>query len=203
MSLGFLSFPSFITAFVGLITLAVLVYKLPFASKSRLKDDYRFAKEFLEDIVSDKDMHHLVVERGYFALVGKSGVKVEDIEYIISLVDADRCLKDYLLARTFIEFDVRIQKIVFKGVCKSKRIRSILKVLLFLVYFIMGNLAVAPYIFAYKFDFSLQWFALSVVAFLCFGFFAVRSLLAFIRIQRGEELVKGQRKCRPLVKGDR
>lgn len=197
MELSFLS--SIVSMVVALVTVAVAVYQLPLNSKSKLKEEYRFAKEFLVDIVENKKLHHLAVERGYYAIAGTSSIKVSDLIYLVSLVAPDKCIKDYILARVYVEFDEVVQKIVFKSRYKNSGYRLFVKVSYSVLYVVFGSLAVAPYLFVGQLTFLPDLAVVKLVFLLFFGFFALRFLWAFIKMIRGEALLGRQQKHLPSI----
>ncbi|WP_339492580.1 hypothetical protein [Pseudomonas sp. EA_15y_Pfl2_R67] len=61
-----------IMAIGAMIGVAKIIYELSSSSKLKLREEYKFAKEFLADLDEETPPHHLAVERGYYALAGTS-----------------------------------------------------------------------------------------------------------------------------------
>ena len=70
-----------VTAIGGIIGVGKVIYELSSGSKLRLREEYRFAKEFLKDVQQEKGIHPLIKEKGYHAIAGTDSIKSEEIEY--------------------------------------------------------------------------------------------------------------------------
>jgi len=117
-----------------------VIIELSAGSKARRKDDYRFAKEFLNDLNSD-NLHPLAVERGFYAIAGTGDVKANDIEFLLSLEEPQRRLKDYVFSRNIVELNEVNHKFEFKKKYRSdfsRRWRKWRSLLLYLLFFLHG-----------------------------------------------------------------
>ena len=88
-----------ILAIVGIMGAAKIIYELILGSKSKLREEYRFSKEFLNDLSQNKNLHPFVIEKGYQAIAGTSTVNGEEISYLLSLEKPVECINDYVLAK--------------------------------------------------------------------------------------------------------
>jgi hypothetical protein len=186
-----------VTALLGIIGVAKIIYEVSSGSKLRLREEYRFAKEFLKDLQQDKDIHPLTIEKGYYAIAGTNSINSKEIEYILTLENPDRCLKDYALSRQYLEHlktSGNLQ-IDFAKKYKSNWSRRWRKTLHVAIYFLGSCIAVSPFILFKPLALeSKQFLALIAITLPTFGFFAAESLRSFIKIHRGELLVKNQNK---------
>jgi hypothetical protein len=188
-----------ILALAAMAGVAKIIYEFSAGGKLRLKDEYRFAKEFLNELSSNEKLHHLAIERGYYALAGTSSIKVSEIKYLISLTSPDRRLKDYVLSRKYVELKQRSNRIDFRDKYKSGFSRVWRKIVFVSVYFVGSCLAFSPLLLIKPFGLEPKFMLLILVTLPCFGFFAVDSMRGFVKIVRGEALVKEQEEHAPLI----
>lgn len=190
------------TAIVGMISAAKIIFELSSGSKLKLREEYRFAKEFLKDLSQEPKLHPLAIEKGYYAIAGTSAIKSKEIEYILSLENPDRCLKDYVLSRGYLEHISLHEntKIDFKARYKEKWPRTWRKGVQITLYFIFGTTAVLPLLIHKQLDFQIkQAIIFSIITIPTFGLIAFESLRSFIKICRAEALVKSQSKHSKLI----
>ena len=178
---------------------AKIVYEFSSGSKSRLREEYRFAKEFLKDLETTPRPHHLAEERGYYAIAGTSSMKTSEIKYLISLTDADRRLKDYVLARKYVVLHENSSKIGFREKYKSRWSRKIRKILHITIYMLGAFLSFSPLLVTQPMGLGPKYMLMVFITLPCFGFFAVDSLRAFVKIARGEALVREQQEHAPRI----
>jgi len=187
------------TAIFAVLGAAKIIYEFSSGSKLKLREEYRFAKEFLNDIDQKPKPHHLAIERGYYAIAGTSAIKASEISHLISLSSPDKSLKDYVLSRKYVELNERSHKIEFRKKYKNRWSRNWRKGLCLTVYFLGSFLAISPFILTHPFNLELKFMLLAFATIPCFGFFAFDSLRGFIKIMRGETLVNEQEKYTPLI----
>lgn len=186
-----------IGAALSIITAAKITYELSLGGKAKLREEYRFAKEFLRDFSQEPKLHPLAIERGLYAIAGTSTIKSKEIEYVISLENSDRCLKDYVLSRKYLEHlgEHGVTRIEFSKKYKRKWFRSLWLVIHMLVYVSSAFAAVSPLLFHPLLEMQpKQAFIASLFTVPSFGFLAFESLWSFIKIKRAEVLVGSQRK---------
>lgn len=182
-----------------MIGAARIINEFSTGSKLKLREEYRFAKDFLSDVAEPNKLHHLAVERGYYALAGTSSIKVSDIAYLISLQNPDKSLKDYALSRRYVEFNEQLHRVIFRSKFKNKFSRLWRKAIHFTAYVMFAGLALSPLMLAGPYNLGLKFMLLALATIPSFGFFAFDSLRSFIKIQRAEALVKEQAKHAPLI----
>lgn len=178
---------------------AKIIYEHSSGSKHKLRDDYRFARDFLKDREHPDGLHHLAVQRGYYALAGTTSINVTDIAYLISLENPDKSLKDYALARNYVEFNAKLNRVVYRPKVKSKFSRRWRQTAHFSAYFIFAYLSISPFILPGYYNLGSHFMWLATATFPGFGFFAFQTLRSFIKIQRGEALVNEQKKHATLI----
>jgi len=188
-----------IMAIGAMIGVAKIIYELSSSSKLKLREEYKFAKEFLADLDEETPPHHLAVERGYYALAGTSSIQVSDIKYLISLSNPDKSLKDYALSRKYVVLNKIPQKIDFRLKYQRKFSRVWRKTLYVLIYVLASLLAMSPLLLAAPFNLGPKFMLLALVTIPGCGFFAFDALRSCMKIMRGETLVKEQEKHVPLI----
>lgn len=191
-----------ITVIFGIIGAAKIIFDLSAGSKAKLRDEYRFAKEFLNDLTQEPKLHPLAIEKGYYAIAGTVTIKSKEIEYILSLENPDRCLKDYTLSRKYLEHlgDNENTKIDFAKKYKKPWARTWRKAAYIIIYVLGGFAAMSPFLLQ-KFlsTDTKQVLVFSALTIPTFGFFAFDSLRSFIKIYSAESLVKNQNKHTKLI----
>jgi hypothetical protein len=127
----------------AIFTIAKVRFELSNGKQSQRREEYKFAKDFLEEIKNNPDMPLFAKEKGYKAIAPdkQPGIGLRDklgakeIEYLLSLPKPELALQNYILGRHYLEniFDNEIfhnetPKIAFKkkykvywsrGLCKN------------------------------------------------------------------------------------
>jgi hypothetical protein len=188
-----------IMAIGAMIGVAKIFYELSSSSKLKLREEYKFAKEFLADLDEEVPPHHLAVERGYYALAGTSSIQVSDIKYLISLSNPNKSLSDYALSRRYVELNKKAHRIEFRSKYQSRFSRVWRKSFYLLVYIFASLLAMSPLLLAAPFNLGPKFMLLALVTIPGCGFFAFDALRSCVKIMRGEALVKEQEKHVPLI----
>ncbi|MFL9898833.1 hypothetical protein PQR71_11815 [Paraburkholderia fungorum] len=67
-----------------------------------MRDEYKFAKDYLEDQSKNPKMHPFLRELGCRAIAGDERLTAEEVEYLLSLTNPDRALKDYVMGRPYL-----------------------------------------------------------------------------------------------------
>jgi hypothetical protein len=91
------------TLFLGSVGAGRILYELSIVRRSRMREEYKFAREFLEDIRSQNDFHPFLREKGYQAIAGDSQMSADEIEYLLSLTRPERALRDYVLGKAYLD----------------------------------------------------------------------------------------------------
>lgn len=182
-----------VAAFIG--GMAKFIWALPHSGKARLREEYRFSKEFLTDLLQTPKIHPLAIEKGFYALAGTASVKSAEVAYVISLAQPDRCLKDYILSRRYLTSngDDEITKIDFAIKYKGNWARLWRKAVYLIMYVAGAILALAPFLLHGPLGLQSKHILIfSLVTIPGFGFFAFDGLWSFMKIHRAEALVKAQ-----------
>mgnify|MGYP006205961415 FL=1 len=186
------------SAVTTMMAAAKVIIDLSVGTKARLKDDYRFAKEFFSDLDAEW-LHPLAVERGYHAIAGTRGINATDIAYLISLDKPQRRLTDYVFSRAYVDMDASNHKIAFKQPYWTAFSRRWRKCWECLKYVVLAAIALAPFLVVGVLRYDLEYLMLLIVTVPIFGTLAVNSLVNYVRIGCAEELVKEQRLHTPLI----
>lgn len=183
-----------ITTIFALAGAAKLIYDLTAGTGTRLREEYRFAKAFLEEVKS-QDLHPYAIEKGYQAIAGSSFVNTAEVAYVLSLENPARRLKDYTFSREHLipkpsNGGFRFE---FKKKYRGRWARTWRKWLFLVSYAVSGAIMVFPLIFSGVLNLSLPQLATHLVTTLpVFGYAAWLSLMAYVGIKRGEDLVANQ-----------
>lgn len=112
--------------------------------KDSLRDDYRFAREFLSNL--DSDIHPVVVELGYQAIARDPRVSADEIAYLLTLYNPQQAIRCYIVAKRLLEFfnTAPATKIVFRSKYSSPGRRKFLKLWYVGTYFVTYVLGFAP-----------------------------------------------------------
>jgi len=187
--LGFLG-----AAAVGSVGTWKVIDELLRKGKSSLKEDYRFAKEFLASVKSD-EMHPVVTELGYQAIAGDSRVTADEVSYLLGLQNPRQTVRNFIGARHLLEFfsTAPLEKIAFRAKYQSSSSRRWLKYWYAGAYFITFTLGIAPLLLTIMNILSgaagLLLFVFSAVMFFPLSYLAVK---AGGRIGMAESLLKAQ-----------
>ncbi|MBU4526567.1 MAG: hypothetical protein KUA37_01950 [Desulfomicrobium sp.] len=191
-----------ITTILGILGVGKIFYEITNSSKARLRDEYRFSKDFLNDIAQDKKLHPFSIEKGYQAIAGTSEISKKEVSYLLSLENPCRCVSDYVFARDYLEHIETDEKsqIIFANNYKNKFYRIFLISFNIAKYFICAFLALSPFLFPNFFGSSLYHSTTYFIITLpFFGYFAFTSVQSFSKLIRSEKLVKNQNKHTKLI----
>lgn len=187
-----LKLPAVLSAFV---VLSKFLYDLASGKRTKLREDYRFAKELLSDIESGH-LHPYAKQKVYQALVGTTNISTEEVEYILTLEDSAQCLSDYVLARKYLEkIESRGNTLLrFKPKYRSEKKRLTLIIWYVCLYFIFAMLVASPFILNIWFNFSgKDILLLTIISTSLFALPAWLSLKEGARLARGQHLVANQK----------
>lgn len=190
--------PALVSAFV---VFSKFLYDIASGKRTKLREEYRFAKELLSDINSGK-LHPYAKEKGYQALVGTKNISTEEVEYILTLREPVQCLNDYVLAREYLE---KIEsrgntQLRFKKSYQSKGKRTSLIAWYLVWYAIFAILIISPVYANYWHNFTPKNLLILVITtFVTFSFPAWRSLKRAAMLVRGQKLVKNQKSHSPAL----
>lgn len=182
---------------VPILMFGKFIYDVVQSKRSGIQQDYKIAKDFLEDSSKNPEMHHFVIERGYQAIAGTSNITVPEAKYLLSLENPNASLKNYLSARTYVEFinnENENQKIQFLKKYQSQFSRSWRRGLYFLLYIVSTFLTVMPIFFFRVFTPDpAHGIVIAIIFLSSFGFLTFFSLKEYYNLKNIEKLVKNQR----------
>jgi hypothetical protein len=174
---------------VSLVGAAKGLYELSIGRRSKLRDEYKFAQDFLTDVEQQADMHPYLKEKGYQAIAGDSKISGAQVEYLLSLTGPERALRDFVMGKEYLEHlpDSGNLQIKFKKKYErkwSRRWRMYSYVTLYFLFFFAGF---APLVFSSYLHLSgqnmLMAFVASFSGFVPYGWLFLRSAAKIYRAQ--------------------
>ncbi|MFL9936912.1 hypothetical protein P0D88_50065 [Paraburkholderia sp. RL18-103-BIB-C] len=182
---------------IGVSGVGKLLYDFQISQRGRMRDEYKFAREFLEEASRNSAMHPFLREKGYQAIAGTTRLTADEIEYLLSLKGAPGALKDYILGRYYLGHfpqhgDLQID---FKPRYRKPWPRRLRKWTYTGAYGVLSFVAFVPFIFSrLLFKQPGEVLIASVIALpICLPY-AWSCLRSAIRIDRAEKLVANQDK---------
>lgn len=183
------------TALVAIVGIGRHLYDVISGNKPKLRDEYRFARDFLSDVEKAGYLHPFALEKGYHAIAGTTNIRSQEVAYLLTLDDPAKCLRDFVLSRKHTEL-LNITgdlKIGFAKKYQKNWSRKWRKYLYICSYAMFAFGAIAPLLFAKSFGFQPKpLLSLIVFTLPVFGFIAWSSLKSFASIYRGERLIENQ-----------
>ena len=182
---------------IGVCGVGKLLYDFQSSQRGRMREEYRFAREFLEDASRNSAMHPFLREKGYQAIAGTTRLSADEIEYLLSLKGAPGALKDYILGRYYLAHfpqhgDLQID---FKPRYKKALPRRLRKWAYTAAYGVLSFAGFVPFVFSrLLFKQPGEVLIASVISLPVFLPFAWSCLRSAIRIDRAEKLVANQDK---------
>jgi hypothetical protein len=184
-----------VTGCAGIVGVAKIFYEFSIGRRSREREEYKFARDFLEDVKSKQDLHPFLKDKGYRAIAGDSQINADEVEYLLSLTRPERALRDYVLGRAYLEHFPQSGnlQIKFKKKYERKWSRQWRMTLYLVFYIVSAFAAVSPWLFAsYLGTTATRILSASAVTLPVFGFYAWLALRAGSRIYRATMLVNHQ-----------
>ena len=181
-------------ALAAIFAIAKIIYELSVNGRNHLKDDYKFAKEFLDDTDRTK-LHPYTLAKGYQAIAGTPAVKAGEVEYILSLENSYECLRDFVYCKRL------FQRLETQGNFKLKFIeqyslaatRNRHKQMYMILYYVLVVVACSPLIAHVILPQSLTtMFMLLAITLPTFGTLAFVCADNHIRFIRAEDLFVNQ-----------
>jgi hypothetical protein len=186
-----------ITLLIGVIGAGKLLYDLSITKRSRMRDEYNFAKNFLDEVNLNPGLHPFLREKGYQAIAGDTRMTGSEIEYLLSLEGPDRALRDYVLGRAYLEHFPQTGnlQIEFKKKYEKRRARQLRIYLYFGIYVALAFCGFSPLILTGIFSMSFTQTILSLtLSIIVCAPYAWLALMAAVRIHRAQMLVEHQHK---------
>ncbi len=177
--------------------LGKILYEVLIGKRGRMREEYKFAKEFLDAVERTPNMHPYIREKGYQAISGDHTLSADEVEYLLTLVKPDRALRDYVLGRPYLEHFPHAGnlQIAYKKRYRSNWSRRWRLYLYVTLYFCFALAAFAPFMLASLTTASgteILWANIFSIA--IFGPYAWWSIKAGARIYRAKMLVTHQHK---------
>lgn len=160
-----------------------------------LRDEYRFAREFFEELEQKPLMHNFLKQKGYQAIAGDVSLSAEEIEYLLTFNDSVKSIRDYVFGRPYIEYlrTPTNMKIVYKNKYRSHQSRLLRKLWFLFLYLFCYSLWVAPFFLLISNRMAIAkastLFVFSTIIFLPMAVFSLR---AGLRVGRAEALINSQ-----------
>jgi hypothetical protein len=172
-----------------------IVVELLRGRQSKFREEYKFAKDFFEHISSEPNLHPFLKQKGYQAVAGDANLTVPEVEYLLTLQDSSRALKDFVFGRKYlVHFSTAAEaQIRFKTKYEKRWKIQAYKLYYFGQYAVLYFAAVSP-LFFHNIAVYLQSRTLTVLAISCLVFLPISfySLVAGLRISRAQSLVNSQ-----------
>jgi hypothetical protein len=173
------------------------VYEWLYGRHGRLREEYKFARDFLKDLKDDPDLHPFLKQKGYQAIAGDATLSASEIEYLLELHDSGRALKDYVLGRPYLQHFTTAanQKVAFSTRYETAWSRNWRSLMYFMLYMALFMGAFSPmFIPSVKAASLLDRTLYLAFTLLLFSPAAFLALRAGARIARAEALVKNQQR---------
>lgn len=180
----------------GAITAGVAIVTQLKGRKSQLREEYKFAKEFIADLSGVASDSEFLRQRGSHALTGDASLEFRTLEYLWQLENPSQAIHDYSLGFKYLEHRRTTSAnppIQFIRPYHELWRRHTLKAWYLLLYVATYSLACSP-ILLHVLDLwgKSSPFPALLVTCAIFLPFAFMSLKARVRIQRAEHLIAGQ-----------
>lgn len=191
-----------VTVAIGIVSAARLIYDLAIGKGGRMREEYKFAKDFLDEVRANENLHPYLREKGYQAIAGDQRIRANEIEYLLSLKESDRALKDYVLAREYLEHlpEAGNLQISFKKKYIAAWPRQWRKTFYVIAYALLAFLVSSPLLLSrFLFKNPGQMFIALIIFGSVFGPYAWMALKEGTRIFRAEKLVKNQEKYKQMI----
>lgn len=184
-----------ISIFGGAAAIWKIATEFPRGKGRNLRDEYRFAREFFEELEQKPLMHNFLKQKGYQAIAGGASLSAEEIEYLLTLNDSVKSIRDYVFGRPYVEY-LRTSigtKIVYKNKYRSRQSRLLRKFWFFALYLLCYFLWTAPvFLFISNRMAVAQAFTLFIYTTIIFLPMAYFSLRSGLRVGRAEMLINSQ-----------
>lgn len=183
-----------IAIIVGAVTTWNIVAGLLRHRVTRLREEYKFARDFYSDLNGIASSNEYLQQKGYFALTGDLSLSPSEARYLLKLRDPVRTIHAYSMGKGYLAFsDILDRKIAIKPGWESQWRRTVVKVTFITLYFICYLFAFSPLLLH---SFGL-WgttspfpsFVFLAAMFLPAAFFFIK---AGVRVKLAEKVVKAQ-----------
>lgn len=186
---------------IGIFSLAKIYLEITGVRRSRAREEYKFAKEFL-CAIEDEKIHPFAKEKGYQAISGDASLKGAEVAYLLSLREPEKALKNYVMGRSYLKHlpNRGNLQIDFDEKYKTDKSRKLRKWLYTSIYGIFSFGTMAPLVFSkYISDNIGNIFALFFIFAITLFPIGLAALREAARIHRAERLVESQHRHTQLI----
>jgi len=179
----------------GLFAIWKIVIEMTAGRRGQFREEYRFAREFLEDIKKNPQMHPFIRQKGYQALAGDNRLSAQEVEYLLTLPESARALRLYVMGRPYLQHRATAigSQIVFQDKYAGQVARTTRKITYFVLYAGFYALGAVP---LFRLPLNLIGLAPSLPLFAASAFFcwplAGLALWSGLRVAAAESLVGKQ-----------
>ena len=162
---------------------------------SRMREDYKFAKDVCAELSASSQMHPFQKAKAYLALSGDRTVGLDEGDYLFSLHDPEWAVRYFVQARKYVEYSLSKDspKIQFKEKYRSSFSRKWRIAIYAFLYALFVILAGTPlFIGVQSFNGIAAWLITFAICLAVFGSMAVMSLKSAFRIEMAKDLVQKQ-----------
>jgi hypothetical protein len=92
-----------LAAVVGPASMYISLRAFRLGNKNSYREEYKFAKSFLEDLDNNPRLHKFVRHKGYQAMLGDQSLNSEVIEYLIKTLNPVLSLEDYVISKSYLK----------------------------------------------------------------------------------------------------
>ena len=192
----------FVGAGLGIFTAWKVLFDTASGKKNMLRDEYDFAKKFLDETPDKDNLHPFTLEKGYQAVAGTTTLDLSVIKYLLSLENPLQCLRDFSLSQQLFErLDTEGNlQLKFKKKYKSEFARCSRKYFYIFSYWMLSFAALSPILLGNYFNVApYNTLIQSAFTLPFFGFYAWIALKAHTKIKRGEHLYMNQNEHSPRI----
>jgi len=171
-----------------------VLHEVSIGRRSRMREEYSFAKEFLAEVNFNKHLHPYLREKGFQAIAGDVTISAVQAEYVLSLEAPSQALRDYVLGHRYLEFEgTASARLEFKKWYRNPHTRKLRVIAYSTAYMAFAFLALSPVVFS-KIVFSSpgQVFAALAITLVSAAPLAWTFLDSAMRLHRAEKLVSSQ-----------
>lgn len=165
---------------------------------SKMRDEYKFSKEFLEAVEKKDDIqpiHPFAVEKGYQALAGSTKVKADEVHYILGLKDASVRLREFVEGYEYVQLTDSSdgKKISFRPKYGARHKLKLRRLVYFGLYFSIFFAALSPFAFKEELHLTLPMVGLALLITVpTLVPFAIHFLIMQFNIASAQKLVDSQ-----------
>lgn len=188
-------FAKFAAICFGAVTAWNVIIGLLKGRKSQLRDEYRFAREFIADLEGVAKDSPFLQQKGCYALTGNATVDFPALQYMLGLSNPEACIRDYSFGYAYIEHVVTAQDapIRFKRQFQNGRKRFLIKFFFLLSYLVTYLLGFSPLLLhtlkIWGPTSPLPTFFVTATIFFPAAYLSIK---AGVRLRRAEKLIEHQ-----------